>query len=70
MIKVTRICDTCKEEYEQDIINTPSRIGNVIVYPVDFRCSDCELKHAREVQNSLDAMKLGMDLENARRNWD
>ena len=70
MIRVIRICNTCKNEFEQDVVNTPSRIDNVVVYPVDFLCSDCELKKAREVSKGLDAMRLGMDLAVARKDWD
>ena len=70
MIRVIRICNTCNSEYEQDTNNTPARIGNVVVYPIDFECSDCILKREQETSRSLAAMQLGMDLERARREMD
>ena len=53
MIKVIRICDTCKNEFEQDVVNTPSRIDNVVVYPVYFLCNDCQIKVNRDLETSM-----------------
>jgi len=70
MIKVIRICNICGKEFEQDIDNTPARIDNVVVYPVNFLCNDCILIRGREILKSIDAIQLTMDLAQARKEMD
>ncbi len=43
-IKVIRICDDCGEEYPQIIYEDEKEF----VCPVDFTCSDCILKQAKQ----------------------
>jgi hypothetical protein len=65
-IKITRICDTCKKDYNQVIVSQ----GETVEYPVDFTCSDCvleleRLKDLNAVANNGRGVSCVVDIINA-----
>lgn len=51
-IRVIRICDQCKKEYEQNLDHLFGEC--VVTYRLKFYCSDCLLEYLREKRIALE----------------